>query len=203
MFDVNAAMSMELGEASSKYIAAEPDSDPHRDIQNKLILRVNREPQALQELLQKMGPHLTGSDDRSRERATLLLAEVLTRLPKLPMEADKYSHWTAFFTSRLSDFPSLAPALRALIALTTNQPVLAENTAEAVIKGIFAVHIPALAQPLRSNAYNLLVMLLPLMAKHEQGDAMEGVQEEGKSQLALPVGGGLSKWCWVVHGKRD
>ncbi|CAN0417261.1 unnamed protein product, partial [Discosporangium mesarthrocarpum] len=45
--------------------------------------------------------------EQIRERATLLLAELLSRLPSLPLSAKSAAHLSCFFTSRLKDYPSV------------------------------------------------------------------------------------------------
>lgn len=55
-----------------------------------------------------LGPLLTVlCEMQVRERATLLLAELLTRLPKLPLSTASVSRFAEFFSSRLGDYPSV------------------------------------------------------------------------------------------------
>jgi hypothetical protein len=78
----------------------------------------------LQELVGRMEAHLTSSDDKVRFRATQLLADVLHRAAPgadagaaLPPAAVHL--FVVFFGHRLSDYPSVAPSLHALLALVT------------------------------------------------------------------------------------
>ena len=52
--------------------------------------------------------------------ATLLLAELLTRLPKLRLDVAGVHFLTCFFCDRLQDFPTIAEVLKAIVALATN-----------------------------------------------------------------------------------
>ncbi|CAN0173653.1 unnamed protein product [Scytosiphon promiscuus] len=77
-----------------------------------------------------MGEYLSNSDSKVRERSTLLLAELLVRLPKLPLSEASACRFAAFFSSRLGDYPSVVPALKALAGLLKNHPraLLGGNT---------------------------------------------------------------------------
>lgn len=46
-----------------------------------------------------------------RERATLLLAELLVRLPKLPLVPRSAARFASFFASRLADYPSVSAVI--------------------------------------------------------------------------------------------
>jgi len=74
----------------------------------------------LQELVGRMEAHLTSSDDKVRFRATQLLADVLHRAaPGAALPPAAVHLFVVFFGHRLSDYPSVAPSLHALLALVT------------------------------------------------------------------------------------
>ncbi|KAF1774852.1 MMS19, C-terminal [Phytophthora cactorum] len=74
----------------------------------------------MEALIQALGAYLTNGDDKVRSRATLLLAEVLTRLPELQLTPSAVQLLMTFFADRLADFPSASACLRALLALETH-----------------------------------------------------------------------------------
>ncbi|CAN0068719.1 unnamed protein product, partial [Hapterophycus canaliculatus] len=50
-----------------------------------------------------------------RERSTLLLAELLARLPKLPLSDASACRFATFFSSRLGDYPSVRACVPACL----------------------------------------------------------------------------------------
>ena len=50
-----------------------------------------------------------------RERATQLLAELLARLPKLPLSSSSAARFAEFFASRLADYPSVRLNIHTLL----------------------------------------------------------------------------------------
>lgn len=54
-------------------------------------------------LAERLGPALTDASDAVRARGVLLLAEVLSRLPALPLDAPAAAALATFFRQRLRD----------------------------------------------------------------------------------------------------
>ncbi|CAN0565270.1 unnamed protein product, partial [Laminaria digitata] len=53
-------------------------------------------------------PPINETREKVRERSTLLLAELLVRLPTLPLTGASAPRFAAFFSSRLGDYPSVS-----------------------------------------------------------------------------------------------
>jgi hypothetical protein len=87
------------------------------DTINNLILQ---DFDKMMSLILKLEPFLTTSNDKERNRATLLLATLLEN-QFVPFSSAQIHHLCVFFNSRLSDYPSIAPALVALRAIISNQ----------------------------------------------------------------------------------
>eukprot|EP00752_Nemacystus_decipiens_P008715 g7777.t1 len=105
-----------------RYINPTKDEDEHRSALNAVVVNIHRAGAGAFEGLvaNNLGEYLSNSDAKIRERATLLLAELLARLPKLPLTAASAARFAAFFSARLGDYPSVVPALKALSGLLKN-----------------------------------------------------------------------------------
>ena len=81
---------------------SEKDSDVHREALNAVVIALHRAGLGGFEALiaSHLGPYLTNEDPKLRERGTLLCAEVLTRLPELPLNTAAVDQFLAFFTAR-------------------------------------------------------------------------------------------------------
>ena len=64
--------------------------------------------------------------------ATLLLAELLTRLPALKLDTSAVHFLTSFFCDRLQDFPTIAEVIKALLALTKNHKYFEDDELRVV-----------------------------------------------------------------------
>jgi hypothetical protein len=80
-----------------------------------------------------LGEHLTNLDELVRARGTLLLSEVLTRLPTYPLDATAVHFLIGFFCDRIQDYPCVGEVLKGLIAIVRNHP-LVENDPELVVR---------------------------------------------------------------------
>lgn len=72
--------------------------------------------QSMQDLIELLEDRLISDDDRERNRATTLLAELFHHR-KLPLGASVIHLYVVFFSHRLSDYPSVIPSVQALIGL--------------------------------------------------------------------------------------
>ena len=81
---------------------------------------IDQESVSLLQLIVTMEKYLTSEDDKNRNRSTLLLAKLLESQCK-PLSASQIHHFCVFFNSRMADYPSLAPSLRALKGLIIHQ----------------------------------------------------------------------------------
>lgn len=80
-----------------------------------------------------LGEHLTNLDELVRSRGTLLLSEVLTRLPTYPLDANAVHFLVGFFTDRIQDYPCVGEVLKGVLALVRNH-VLADGDVEGIIR---------------------------------------------------------------------
>jgi DNA repair/transcription protein MET18/MMS19 len=80
-----------------------------------------------------LGEHLTNVDELVRARGTLLLAEVLTRLPTFPLDATAVHFLVGFFCDRIQDYPCVGEVLKGLIAIARNHS-LADNDPELIVR---------------------------------------------------------------------
>ena len=85
---------------------------------------------SIQTLIASMQPQLSSEDDKVRHRATLLLAEIFEEKTDMVMKPAVLHLFVVFFCNRLRDYPSLTPALSALIALLTHHGDVIANASK-------------------------------------------------------------------------
>ena len=85
-----------LAPAIKGYIDPSLDHDVHVSHLNTIVVQVGREKSGLEAVIAGAGEWLTSEDDKARERAALLLAELFERLPKLDIDAGKLQHIVLF-----------------------------------------------------------------------------------------------------------
>ena len=114
---------------------------------------------------QHLGGYLTHHDSNVRMRSVLLLAELLQRLPDLPINAKSGASLCGFFAERLeSDYDSAIPCFLALKSLLKSRPSVFKEqptVVEKIVRSTLqAHHIPSMAQSFRYGAYELVSVLL-------------------------------------------
>ncbi|KAI9921212.1 hypothetical protein PsorP6_002384 [Peronosclerospora sorghi] len=151
-----------LAPAIDAFVDPENDDATQKTGLNTVIMQVHRHV-TIEMLIQALGTYLTSADDKVRSRATLLLAEVLTRLPDLPLSPSAVELLLNFFTDRLADFPSVSACLRALVALETHHTAQISSprtTVELIVKLGSTLHIPQLGQAMRKMFFDLIQLAL-------------------------------------------
>jgi len=128
------------------------------------------------DLIGRMQKQLSSEDDKTRRRATLLLAQIFDRRPDVPLKHAAVHLLVVFLCNRLKDDLSLEPALQALHALLTHHgdkmlPKYHDHM-DILHAIVTDVHIQGSAQSIRSRA--LTLMALALEAPH--GDTLAGMQ---------------------------
>ena len=111
-----------LAPAIKGYIDPSLDHDAHVSHLNTIVVQVGRNKSGLEAVIAGAGEWLTSEDDKARERAALLLAELFERLPKLDIDSEKLRHIVLFLCERMNDFPSAAGSVRALLAIALGMP---------------------------------------------------------------------------------
>jgi DNA repair/transcription protein MET18/MMS19 len=118
----------------------------------------------IQDLIGALEVQLTSTDDKERNRATLLLAELLHRKQTAPLEAAVVHLLVVFFCHRLSDYPSVIPSLHALVALVKYHGQNLDPKYYDVVdifQTIFReLNVSSLAQTIRGKVFELFDCLL-------------------------------------------
>ncbi|EEY67788.1 MMS19 nucleotide excision repair protein [Phytophthora infestans T30-4] len=151
-----------LAPAIDAFVDPENDDAAQKTGLNTVVMQVHRHV-SMEALIQALGAYLTNGDDKVRSRATLLLAEVLTRLPELQLTPSAVQLLMTFFADRLADFPSASACLRALLALETHHAaqVQSPRTTVALIPKLGkTLHIPQLGQAMRKMCFDLMQLAL-------------------------------------------
>ncbi|OWZ17052.1 MMS19 nucleotide excision repair protein [Phytophthora megakarya] len=151
-----------LAPAIDAFVDPENDDAAQKTGLNTVVMQVHRSV-SMETLIQALGAYLTSGDDKVRSRATLLLAEVLTRLPELQLTPSAVQLLLTFFADRLADFPSASACLRALLALETHHAAQVSSprtTVALVLKLGSTLHIPQLGQAMRKMCFDLMQLAL-------------------------------------------
>eukprot|EP00936_MAST-01D_sp_MAST-1D-sp1_P000611 g611.t1 len=206
-----------LAPAIKGYIDPSLDHDVHVSHLNTIVVQVGREKSGLEAVIAGAGEWLTSEDDKARERAALLLAELFERLPKLDIDAEKLQHIVLFLCERMHDFPSATGSVRALLAIAVGMPnklaalrfecdessamsnARSTNMFTAVAASVYvsramhsALHVPQLGQQLRARSFRLLSALFALDFDFEvdvaaRSDKLDG-ETKGKVQRIRHIG---------------
>ncbi|KAG7398582.1 mms19 nucleotide excision repair [Phytophthora boehmeriae] len=151
-----------LAPAIDAFVDPENDENAQKTGLNTVVMQVHRQV-SMETLIQALGAYLTNGDDKVRSRATLLLAEVLTRLPELQLAPSAVQLLMTFFADRLADFPSASACLRALLALETHHAAQVSSprtTVALILKLGTTLHIPQLGQAMRKMCFDLMELAL-------------------------------------------
>ena len=171
---------------------------------NVILVQVasGRGPDLSKLVTKHLGAFLTHHDSNVRMRAVLLLAELLQRLPELPINRKSGASLCGFFAERIeSDYDSAIPCFLALKSLLkgrssvfVDQPVVVDKVVKSVLG---SHHIPSMAQSFRYGAYELVGVLLEVYAevvrRHGMGfvrlfvEAMDGEKDPRCLLLCLKV----------------
>jgi hypothetical protein len=71
--------------------------------------------------------HVRAVSTNVRATATLLLSEVIARLPELKLDEGALHFLSAFYADRLQDFPSISEVLKGILALLINHTITDED----------------------------------------------------------------------------
>lgn len=151
-----------LAPAIDAFVNPENDDNVHKTSLNTVVMQVHRKV-SMEALIQALGQHLTSTDDKVRARATQLLAEVLSRLPELPLTVNAVQLLMDFFADRLADYPSASACLQALLALESNHAKKIASPAVTITlvqKMVKSLHVPQLGQAMRKKCFELMQLVL-------------------------------------------
>ncbi|PRP88423.1 hypothetical protein PROFUN_03337 [Planoprotostelium fungivorum] len=142
------------------FVGSSGDEDDKIDALNQILLAVHGKKESFTQLIADLGDYLTNTDDLLRARGTLLLSEVLSRLPELQLNGDSIMYLCKFFTARLSDYPSVPEVLKGVIALMKYHN-LSDTVVQELLRNLFnEVNVQSLSQTNRKVAFELLTLSL-------------------------------------------
>uniref|UniRef100_K3WEQ0 MMS19 nucleotide excision repair protein n=1 Tax=Globisporangium ultimum (strain ATCC 200006 / CBS 805.95 / DAOM BR144) TaxID=431595 RepID=K3WEQ0_GLOUD len=214
-----------LAPAIDAFVNPENDDNVHKTSLNTVVMQVHRKV-SMEALIQALGLHLTSTDDKVRARAMQLLAEVLSRLPELPLTPNAVQLLVDFFADRLADYPSASACLQALLALESNHAKkIASPTVTIILiqKMVKVLHVPQLGQAMRKQCFELMQLALgqkvvvdvlvtaPESSSIDHGllfaqaflNAMEGEKDPRNLLLCLQIARELLAKLEVVFDRHD
>jgi hypothetical protein len=153
----------------------------------------------IQALVSNMQPQLSSDDDQTRHRATLLLAEIFENRTDMVMKPAVIHLFVVFFCNRLQDYPSLTPALQALIALSQHHGHLMKlskkfsdsdnlDILQALVGADSGIHVQSTAQSIRSKVFTLLEIILEeldvdhILGHQEAAKWLDGIVSTGEGE---------------------
>lgn len=143
---------MPLADHITAYLANNAESS---DALNSIILSVFSKSIDVQGLVAQLGACLTSPQDETRARGTLLLSEVLTRLPGITLAPQAVNSLVTFFVQRLSDYVCIKEVILGLSALVQNHS--SPNFVTPILNGIFKeVTVQTLPQSSRKKVFEML-----------------------------------------------
>jgi len=143
---------MPLAEDITTYLANNGGSS---DALNAIILSVFSKSIDVQGLVAQLGACLTSPQDETRARGTLLLSEVLTRLPGITLTPQALSSLVTFFVQRLSDYVCIKEVILGLSALVQNHS--SPTFVTSILNGIFKeVTVQTLPQSSRKKIFEMM-----------------------------------------------
>lgn len=146
------------------FVNPEKGEEARTDALNTLLIRVHSGGVALHQLVENMADYLPSKDEVIRGRATLLLSEIIARLPELKLDEGSLHFLSAFYADRLQDFPSISEVLKGILALLTNHTTTDEDVV-AIIRSITAEvvdqgYMVSLSQAARMNLLQIYSIVL-------------------------------------------
>eukprot|EP00428_Durinskia_dybowskii_P083111 CAMPEP_0170428334 /NCGR_PEP_ID=MMETSP0117_2-20130122/39714_1 /TAXON_ID=400756 /ORGANISM="Durinskia baltica, Strain CSIRO CS-38" /LENGTH=210 /DNA_ID=CAMNT_0010687619 /DNA_START=28 /DNA_END=656 /DNA_ORIENTATION=+ len=118
---------------------------------------------SMHDLIELLEDQLVSVEDRVRNRATTLLAELFCQ-KTYDLHGSVLHLYSVFFSHRLSDYPSVIPSLLALTALTEKYGAKFDpkyEDAVDIFQTVFrSLHVPEYAQTVRHKVYLLFKGIL-------------------------------------------
>eukprot|EP00743_Colponemidia_sp_Colp-15_P006061 GILK01006515.1.p1 GENE.GILK01006515.1~~GILK01006515.1.p1 ORF type:complete len:1082 (+),score=185.82 GILK01006515.1:34-3279(+) len=159
--------------AIALFVDPNGSTEQHSTALNSIILQVHGRKLALQEVVAKLGPQLTSTEDNIRKRGTLLLSEIITRLPTLQLSAPVVAHLVQFFCDRVADYPCILEVCKGLHALLNHHQLAIQQGTLTLPNGqttslfarvtkalFFDIHIQSLTQAARKACLDMVLLLL-------------------------------------------
>ncbi|EFA86574.1 putative DNA repair and transcription protein [Heterostelium album PN500] len=127
---------------------------------NILLLEINANKLSIHQLVEYLGDYLQNTDSILRARGTLLLSEVLCRLPDLKLNEAQVEFLAAFYHDRLQDYACASEVVKGVYGLCVNHKVPYPHN-QKMIRAIFQeVHPSTLVQTHRKMVLQLIEHLL-------------------------------------------
>ena len=196
------------------YVDISRSDDIHTNVYNDILQKCNDETFSIPTLIKTLGKELVADADKRRNRATLLLAELLNDIKSPIKDVVMTNLLLNFFSARLNDYPSVLPSLHALLALITKHITACATDASVIascmtsrgvasespkfnIQSIISAldtqlpsHVQGLAQSIRYKIFTLLYKLLLFIEEYvtfsaDMVDICDMKQSSGKYLLVV------------------
>ncbi|KAM9958722.1 hypothetical protein ACTFIW_012311 [Dictyostelium discoideum] len=146
----------ELNKWIEGYVNPQSEESVKTNAINMVLLYMKSNKIDLQDVVQGLGDYLKSNDSILRARGTLLLSEVLCRLPDLPLNQDQVHFLAMFYCDRLQDYACSSEIVKGITGLITNHtPDYPDN--QKLLRNIFSeVHPTSLTQAHRKMVLQVI-----------------------------------------------
>ncbi|EAL63339.2 hypothetical protein DDB_G0288217 [Dictyostelium discoideum AX4] len=146
----------ELNKWIEGYVNPQSEESVKTNAINMVLLYMKSNKIDLQDVVQGLGDYLKSNDSILRARGTLLLSEVLCRLPDLPLNQDQVHFLAMFYCDRLQDYACSSEVVKGITGLITNHtPDYPDN--QKLLRNIFSeVHPTSLTQAHRKMVLQVI-----------------------------------------------
>ena len=174
------------------YVEANGDGVTEESALQAISKVLNDKELAITDLIEMLEKYLTSSNDQERNRASLLLADLLDHSAlQLYLPTAAVHLLVVFFCHRLSDYPSVLPSLKALIALVNQYYSVKSDyrfDLADILQTLFKnVHCPSFAQNIRQLTYNLIDSILSQSLARPADQTLKDVVAEVLNGIACAM----------------
>eukprot|EP01133_Synstelium_polycarpum_P012191 gene12191-14268_t len=163
-----------IGKTIDNYANVNNPDDVKSSALNSILLDLNSGKLSIQEIVEHAGDYLQNTDSLLRARGTLLLSEILCRLPNLKLNEGQVHFLAEFYLDRLKDYPCASEVVKGVFGLATNHKII-YPTNQLLLRSIFQeVHPSTLPQTHRKMVLQLVDYMLTRNLQELKGDFMAG-----------------------------
>eukprot|EP01132_Coremiostelium_polycephalum_P003883 gene3883-4846_t len=114
----------------------------------------------IHQIVESLGDYLASRDPLLRARGTLLLSEILCRLPTLPLNEQQIHFLSMFYCDRLQDYPCSSEVVKGITGLISNHQTKYPDN-QKLLRSIFQeVHPSTLSQVHRKMVIQIIEIML-------------------------------------------
>ncbi|KYQ93184.1 putative DNA repair and transcription protein [Tieghemostelium lacteum] len=127
---------------------------------NNILLQVSSKKYEIHDIVEKLGDYLKNRDSILRSRGTLLLSEILCRLPNLSLNDDQIHFLSVFYADRCQDYPCAQEVVKGISGLITYHHPESPNNKKLLSSIFQEIHPSSLSQAHRKMVLQVIDLML-------------------------------------------